>query len=38
MSDRTGRSVGALKKHLFTLRQQLLACVEEKTRTEEGHA
>ncbi len=31
MAERTGRSVGALKKNLFTLRQQLAECVGRKT-------
>ena len=31
MADRTGRSVGAIKKNLFKLRQQLQECIERKT-------
>lgn len=30
MADRTGRSVGAIKKNLFKLRQQLQECIERK--------
>ncbi len=31
MAERTGRSVGALKKNLFTLRQRLAECIVRKT-------
>ena len=33
MAERTGRSVGAIKKNLFKLRQQLHECIQRKTST-----
>ncbi len=33
MAERTGRSVGAIKKNLFKIRQQLQECIERKTAT-----
>ncbi len=36
LAERTGRSVGALKKNFFLLRQQLMACVERKTASGEN--
>ncbi len=38
MSERSGRSIGALKKGLFMLRKKLQACIEGKLETREGLA
>jgi len=36
MAERSGRSVGAIKKNLFVLRRQLQECIECKLKTGEG--
>jgi hypothetical protein len=38
MAERTGRSIAAVKKQLWILRQKLQECVEQKLATEEGGA
>jgi RNA polymerase sigma-70 factor (ECF subfamily) len=38
MAARTGRSVGAIKKQLWLLRQKLQQCMEDKLAAEEGGA
>ena len=38
MSERSGRSIGAIKKSLFMLRKKLHACIQGKLETREGIA